>query len=170
MGGTRSPAIKPRFGIPRKPLFERLEPETVGIIETALREFPGAREVPFPQIEPSPAVPELTKPYLQVIHAEAYAFHKPMVEKAPAPYHPLTRQNIGFGNDVSATDCAGAGVPSREAGLAAVSSEHGPLEPIRSTDGIAPLRLHQDGAGTLTVMGWKAGNCVFSGESALGSF
>jgi aspartyl-tRNA(Asn)/glutamyl-tRNA(Gln) amidotransferase subunit A len=104
MGGRRSTAIRPRFGIPRKPFFDQLEPETAQIVEAAIRQFPGAREVPFPHIEPAPEVPDLARPYLRVINAEAYTFHKQMLEKSPGNYHPQIRQNIANGAAVSAAD------------------------------------------------------------------
>jgi len=104
MGGRVKSAAAPKFGIPRKPFFDRLEPETAQIVEAAIREFPGAREVPFPTIEPSPEVPELTRPYLRVLNAEAYAYHKQMFEKTPGKYHPQIRQNIANGAAITAAD------------------------------------------------------------------
>jgi len=104
MGGRPTPTPAPRFGIPRKPFFDQLDSETAQIVEAAILQFQGAHDVPFPKIEPSPEVPELTRPYLRVINAEAYAFHKQMLEKSPDNYHPQIRQNIANGAAVTAAD------------------------------------------------------------------
>jgi aspartyl-tRNA(Asn)/glutamyl-tRNA(Gln) amidotransferase subunit A len=104
MGGRAAPTATPKFGVPRKPFFDQLEPETAQIVEAAIRQFPGARDVPFPSIEPSPEVPELTRPYLRVINAEAYAFHQPMMARSPENYHPQIRQNIANGAAITAAD------------------------------------------------------------------
>jgi len=101
-GGRLADATQPRFGIPRKPFFDSLDPETAALIEAAIKRFSGAREVPFPAIPASTEVPDLTRPYLHVINAEAYAYHLPMLQKSPENYHPQIRQNIENGKAISA--------------------------------------------------------------------
>lgn len=103
-GNTVAPSGQLRFGIPRKPFFDQLEAETAHLVEAALRHFPGAREVPFPTIAPSPEVPELTRPYLRVINAEAYAYHQPQLAANSAAYNPQTLQNINNGAAITAWD------------------------------------------------------------------
>lgn len=99
MGGDGPrPAGAPRFGIPRKPFYEQVPAELFPVDKL----FPGAREVPFPTVEPSPVIPELTRPYLEVLNAEAYAYHREMLAKSPGLYHPQTRQNIANGESISA--------------------------------------------------------------------
>ncbi len=105
LGGRPAPTPRaPRFGIPRRPFFDQLEPEAAALLEAALRHFPGAREVPFPAIETIPAAPELTRPYGDVIYAEAWTWHKPLIEKAPELYHPGTRRTIELGKAVTAAE------------------------------------------------------------------
>jgi aspartyl-tRNA(Asn)/glutamyl-tRNA(Gln) amidotransferase subunit A len=97
IGGRPTPTKAPRFGLPRKPFFEQLKPETAQLIESALRHFPAPRETQFPAVPTIPGAPELTQPYGTVLYAEAYAFHKQMVEKSPQNYHPQTRDTIALG-------------------------------------------------------------------------
>jgi aspartyl-tRNA(Asn)/glutamyl-tRNA(Gln) amidotransferase subunit A len=104
MGGGGVAAKAPRFGIPRHPSFTRIEPETAQIVEAALRQFPGARDVATPDIPPAPELPDMTRPYLRVINAEAYAYHREMLAKAPENYNPQIRQNLSFGASVTAAD------------------------------------------------------------------
>jgi len=99
MGGAAGrPAKPPRIGIPRKPFFDQVPAELFNVAKL----FPGAREVPFPAVEPSPVIPELTRPYLEVLNAEAYAYHRDILRKSPGLYHPQTRQNIANGESISA--------------------------------------------------------------------
>ncbi len=104
MGGR--PAAAPRslrFGIPRKPFFDTLDPETASLIDAAIARLSGAREVPFPAVEMILAAPELPAAYGDVIYAEAYTYHEPLMQRAPDLYHPQTRQTISLGQSVSTT-------------------------------------------------------------------
>lgn len=104
IGGRPTPTKTPRFGIPRKPFFDQLETETAQLIEAALRHFPAPREVSFPKIPTIPGAPELTQSYGAVIYAEAFAFHKHMMETSPQNYHPQTRDNIAPGSATTASE------------------------------------------------------------------
>lgn len=104
MGGRAASAAAPRFGIPRKLFFDELDAETAQLVEAAIRQFAGARDVPFPDVPIAPGTPGLSLDYGNVIYAEAYAFHKTMMAKTPENYHPRIRQNINLGVAVTAAD------------------------------------------------------------------
>ena len=104
IGGRPAPTKTPQFGLPRKPFFDQLEPETAQLIEAALRHVPAPREVSSPKIPTIPDAPELTQSYGAVIYAEAFAFHKQMMEKSPQNYHPQTRNNIAPGSTTTASE------------------------------------------------------------------
>jgi aspartyl-tRNA(Asn)/glutamyl-tRNA(Gln) amidotransferase subunit A len=104
MGGTGTAMKAPRFGIPRHPSFTQINAETLEIVESAIRQFPGARDVATPDIPAAPELPDMTRPYLRVINAEAYAYHREMLTKSPENYNPQIRQNLSFGASVTAAD------------------------------------------------------------------
>ncbi|MBL8237885.1 MAG: amidase [Bryobacterales bacterium] len=104
MGGGGTALKSPRYGMPRHPSFTQMDGETLAIVEAAIRAIPGVRETAMPAIPPAPELADMTRPYLRVINAEAYAYHREMLTNSPQNYHPQIRTNLLGGASVSAAD------------------------------------------------------------------
>jgi aspartyl-tRNA(Asn)/glutamyl-tRNA(Gln) amidotransferase subunit A len=107
------PNVKPlRLGAPRAPYYEGLDPEAERIIADALEALgkltAGVRDVKLPALAAGSDLPALPQTYLQIITAEAYAFHEDMLKREPGRYHPGTRKSIEGGAAVSAAAYIGA--------------------------------------------------------------
>jgi aspartyl-tRNA(Asn)/glutamyl-tRNA(Gln) amidotransferase subunit A len=86
-----------RLGIPRAFFFDDLDPEIAAAIEKAIQIFAGLNaEIRDIKLE----VPNDRT----LASAEAYAYHKPFVEKSPELYQPETLRRIQSGANISAPD------------------------------------------------------------------
>ncbi len=96
-----------RMGIVRRPYWEGIDAETVKVMEVAIGTLRRlVREVRDVEVRPLPSAAGSPLPmtYSTVIFAEAYAFHRTMVEKSPGKYNLATRATIELGKGVSAAE------------------------------------------------------------------
>jgi aspartyl-tRNA(Asn)/glutamyl-tRNA(Gln) amidotransferase subunit A len=97
-----------RLGVPRAIFFDSLDGEVERTLAEALKVLngltAGVRDAPSPPLVFSPTIPELPLPYMRVISAEAYAFHREMLTRNAGGYHPGTRKSIEGGSQISAAD------------------------------------------------------------------
>lgn len=90
-----------RIGVPREFFFEGLHPDIAEATERAIEVFRDLHaEIRDVKLEVS------TDRTLS--SAEAYAYHKPFVERSPELYHPATLARIQVGADISVEDVARA--------------------------------------------------------------
>jgi len=86
-----------RVGVPREFFFDDLHPEVADAIEKAIRVFAALRvEIRDVKLE-VPTDRTLAK-------AEAYAYHKPFIERSPELYQPATLARIQAGANISPDD------------------------------------------------------------------
>ena len=95
-----------RIGVPAGPLFEQLDPQVDSGVKAAIEELrrlcAGRVDIRLPAMPPSERIPLFSNAYATVITAEAYAFHKGMLEQHPDLYDPRTRTSIQNGAAVPA--------------------------------------------------------------------
>jgi aspartyl-tRNA(Asn)/glutamyl-tRNA(Gln) amidotransferase subunit A len=104
---TPLPNIKSvRLGIPAGFWFENIDPAVAEAFNSAAQHLAkltaGLRKLPALPIAMSPQLPDLPAAYITIIQAEAYTFHKPLLDKNPAHYNPGTRRSIENGAGLSA--------------------------------------------------------------------
>jgi aspartyl-tRNA(Asn)/glutamyl-tRNA(Gln) amidotransferase subunit A len=103
---SRMPARSLRLGVPRAVFFDDLDPAAATIVAGALRDLSGlaagVQDVRLPSLPTPPELPTLPLTYAQVIQAEAYAFHQPLLTTRPDLYHPGTRRSIENGAAIPA--------------------------------------------------------------------
>jgi aspartyl-tRNA(Asn)/glutamyl-tRNA(Gln) amidotransferase subunit A len=95
------PVSRLRVGVLRDLFFENIDAEIAGAMEVALREIGKLASEPR---DVAPLVPDYTammKVYSAVLTAEAYAYHKDDVAKAPEAYQPATLKRILAGAKVT---------------------------------------------------------------------
>jgi Asp-tRNA(Asn)/Glu-tRNA(Gln) amidotransferase A subunit family amidase len=86
-----------RVGVPREFFFDGLHPDIADAIDTAIQAFAALRvEIRDVKLE----VPTDRT----LASAEAYAYHKPFVERSPELYQPATLARIQAGANISADD------------------------------------------------------------------
>src|ERR1700676_3147444 len=86
-----------RVGVPREFFFDGLHPDIADAIDTAIQVFAALRvEIRDVKLE----VPTDRT----LASAEAYAYHKPFVERSPELYQPATLARIQAGANISADD------------------------------------------------------------------
>ena len=86
-----------RIGVPRAFFFDDLHPEIAAAVERAIQVFAGlGAEIRDVNLEVSTD--------RTLASAEAYAFHKPFVEKSPELYQPATLARIQAGANISAAE------------------------------------------------------------------
>jgi aspartyl-tRNA(Asn)/glutamyl-tRNA(Gln) amidotransferase subunit A len=102
------PAVKAlRAGVPRDPYWRQLDAEVERAMTDALdligRLVRSVRDVNLPPLPTASGSP-LPAAYSTVIFAEAYAFHREMLDRSPDSYHPGTRATLELGKPISAAD------------------------------------------------------------------
>jgi aspartyl-tRNA(Asn)/glutamyl-tRNA(Gln) amidotransferase subunit A len=86
-----------RIGVPRAFFFDDLHPEIAAAVESAIQVFIGlGAEIRDVKLEVSTD--------RTLASAEAYAYHKPFVERSPELYQPATLARIQAGANISAED------------------------------------------------------------------
>jgi len=86
-----------RIGVPRDFFFDDLHPEIAAAVEHAIQVFAGlGAEIRDVKLDVSTD--------RTLASAEAYAYHKPFVEKSPQLYQPATLARIQAGANISAAD------------------------------------------------------------------
>jgi aspartyl-tRNA(Asn)/glutamyl-tRNA(Gln) amidotransferase subunit A len=101
-----SPDLKRlRMGVPRAFFFDRVQPEVLQAVETAIgvcgKMARGVEDVTLPVLAKSDAMAVFPLVYSNIITAEAYAYHEEIVRRTPEAYHPWTRRSIEGGASVS---------------------------------------------------------------------
>jgi aspartyl-tRNA(Asn)/glutamyl-tRNA(Gln) amidotransferase subunit A len=96
-----------RVGVPRDPYWRQLDEEVERTMNEALkiigRLTRTVRDVSLPVL-PTPPDSPLPAAYLTVIFAEAYAFHREMLDRNPDSYHDGTRATLELGRPIPAAD------------------------------------------------------------------
>jgi len=86
-----------RIGVPRKFFFDDLDPEIAQAVDKAIQVFTALRAKILDLKLEVPTDRTLST-------AEAYAYHKPFVERSPERYQPATLARIQAGTSISADD------------------------------------------------------------------
>lgn len=103
LSGTKSL----RVGVARTPYWQGIDDEVGRALETSLEVLKRlTSEVRDTELPPLPTAPQspLPRTYSTVLFAEAWTFHRPMLERNPDRYHPGTKTTIEFGKPISASD------------------------------------------------------------------
>jgi len=107
-----------RVGVPREFFFDDLDPEIAEAVEKAIQVFTALRAKILDLKLEVPTDRTLST-------AEAYAYHKPFVERAPERYQPATLARIQAGASISADDAlrASRDLQANRDGIAKVFDE-----------------------------------------------
>jgi len=94
-----------RLGIPRAYFYEALHPEIQAAMEAALavlKKLTGTQRDIAP-LATNATCSSVMDPYVTILRAEAYAYHKEYVSKSPELYQAQTLKRIQAGADVTAS-------------------------------------------------------------------
>jgi aspartyl-tRNA(Asn)/glutamyl-tRNA(Gln) amidotransferase subunit A len=95
-----------RLGIPGGFWFEQLDARVSETFAAAAHHLSnltaGVRKLPPLPLAMSSRLPDLPAAFITIIEAEAYTFHKSLLEKNPTRYNPATRRSIENGARITA--------------------------------------------------------------------
>ena len=96
-----------RLGLAQTPYWQQLDADVeramMAAVATMRRFTREVRDVKLPMLPTGPESP-LPTTYRTLIFAEAYAFHRPMLDRNPERYHAGTRATIELGKSISAPE------------------------------------------------------------------
>jgi aspartyl-tRNA(Asn)/glutamyl-tRNA(Gln) amidotransferase subunit A len=94
-----------RLGIPRAYFYEGLDPEIQAAMETALSVLKELTQTQhdIASLATNNSYASLMDPYVTILRAEAYAYHKEYVAKSPELYQAQTLKRIQAGADITAS-------------------------------------------------------------------
>ena len=94
-----------RLGIPRAYFYEALHPEIQGAMEASLSVLKKLTRTQrdIAPLAANDTYASMMDPYVTILRAEAYAYHKEYVSKSPDLYQPQTLKRIQTGADITAS-------------------------------------------------------------------
>jgi aspartyl-tRNA(Asn)/glutamyl-tRNA(Gln) amidotransferase subunit A len=94
-----------RLGIPRAYFYEALHPEIQAAMEAALSVLKKLTRTQrdIAPLAANDTYASMMDPYVTILRAEAYAYHKEYVSKSPDLYQPQTLKRIQTGADITAS-------------------------------------------------------------------
>lgn len=99
-----------RLGIPRAYFYEALHPEIQAATAAALsllKTFTHSQH-DIASLATNETYASIMDPYVTILRAEAYAYHKDYVSKSPERYHPQTLKRIQAGANITVAACTQA--------------------------------------------------------------